>query len=237
MKYMGSKARLAKKLLEVMLPYRADRPWVEPFVGGGNMIENVTGRRLGADSDPNTIKALVAIRDNLALIPVDSPGFSEEDYKRLRQKSRQGTALSPVESFAGFAYSYGGKWLGGWRRDNTGDRDYIAEAWRNAAKQSPKLQGVELSVCSYDEMDIPPNSLIYCDPPYAGATQYKGDFDHENFFLWCARMHRQGHLVFVSEYQAPPEFKCVFESKICSSLEKNTGSKTGVERLFTLQDS
>ena len=34
MKYVGSKNRIAKDLLNIMLPYRGNRVWVEPFVGG-----------------------------------------------------------------------------------------------------------------------------------------------------------------------------------------------------------
>ena len=38
MKYMGSKNRIAKEILPIMLKERGQRTWVEPFVGGGNMI-------------------------------------------------------------------------------------------------------------------------------------------------------------------------------------------------------
>lgn len=39
MKYMGSKNRIAKEILPIMLEHRTeDMTWVEPMVGGGNMI-------------------------------------------------------------------------------------------------------------------------------------------------------------------------------------------------------
>ena len=42
MKYMGSKRRIAKYILPIMLEHRAPNQWwVEPFVGGGNMIDKV----------------------------------------------------------------------------------------------------------------------------------------------------------------------------------------------------
>lgn len=41
MKYMGSKNRLAKEIMPIMLKERGQRTWVEPFVGGGNMIDKV----------------------------------------------------------------------------------------------------------------------------------------------------------------------------------------------------
>lgn len=230
MKFMGSKRRIAPQLLKIMNPLRGNRPWVEPFVGGGNMIELVGGRRIGADIDPNVIKALMMVRDYPELLPKNNSEFTEADYQRLWEKE----GLTPAESFAGFAYSYSSKWRGGWRRDKVGERDYVAEAFRNAMEQSPKLQGVELSVCSYKELEIPPQSLIYCDPPYAATTKYRiKGFDHEEFFDWCRWKSKQGHFVFISEYKAPEDFHCLWEKQITSSLDRDTGSKKGVERLFT----
>lgn len=54
MKYMGSKNRIAKHILPVMLKEMEDKgydTWVEPFVGGGNMIDKVPNhyRRIGSD--------------------------------------------------------------------------------------------------------------------------------------------------------------------------------------------
>ena len=47
MKYMGSKARHAKEMLPIILKDRKEGQWyVEPFVGGCNMIDKVNGNRL-----------------------------------------------------------------------------------------------------------------------------------------------------------------------------------------------
>lgn len=229
MKYMGSKNRVAKHILPIMLEERKpDQWWVEPFVGGGNMIDKVGGKRLGADCNENTIDALITIRDSLQLIPKNNKVFTEEDYKRLREKDYG------FNSYAGYAFSYGGKWMGGWRRDRKGERDYVLEAYNNAVKQSPRLQDVIFVCCSYDELHIPSSSLIYCDPPYAGTTKYSNDFDHKLFWQWCRDKANEGHKVFVSEYNAPEDFTCIWKKEIVSSLTKNTGSKKGVEKLFTI---
>ena len=227
MKYLGSKNRIAKDLLNIMLPCRGNRVWVEPFVGGGNMIDKVVGNRLGADANADVIGALIFIRDRLDEIPKNNLEFTESMYKNLRNQEE-----CMLKSFAGFAYSFGAKWLGGWRRG--GNRDYVSEAYKNAVKQSPKLQGVDLVCRQYYDLDIPANSLIYCDPPYRNTTGYAvGGFDYDKFFDWCRSMKQKGHIVFVSEYQAPDDFKCVYEKKIVSSLDKNTGGKFGLEKLFT----
>lgn len=50
MKYMGSKNRIAKHILPIILQDRKDGQWyVEPFVGGANMIDKVEGNRIGND--------------------------------------------------------------------------------------------------------------------------------------------------------------------------------------------
>jgi Site-specific DNA methylase len=69
MTYMGSKNRIAKEILPIMLKERGQRTWVEPFVGGGNMIYKVQGKRIGADINHYLIDALIAIRDCVEDLP------------------------------------------------------------------------------------------------------------------------------------------------------------------------
>ena len=230
---MGSKNRIAKEILPIMLNEREERVWVEPFVGGGNMIDKVQGQRIGADINPYLIDALIAIRDSVDDLPKNNHDFTESDYKQLRKNDDY-----KYKGYAGFAFSYGGKWLGGWSRtDKTSikQRDYVAESYRNAVNQSPLLQGIELITKNYLDLEIPENSLIYCDPPYEGVTKYKDDFNHSEFWQWCRNMASKGHIVFVSEYKAPDDFECVWEKEIVSSLTQDTGSKKAVEKLFKIK--
>jgi DNA adenine methylase len=229
MKYMGSKNRIAKEILPIMLKERGQRTWVEPFVGGGNMIDKVQGKRIGADINHYVIDALTAIRDCVVDLPKNNKEFTEDDYKALRKSDDY-----KYKGYAGFAFSYGAKWLGGWSRDGKNKRDYVKGAYKNALNQSPLLQGVRLVTESYLNLQMPDNSLIYCDPPYEGTTKHKGvaDFDHKEFWEWCRDMASKGHIIFVSEYNAPNDFECVWQKEIVSSLAKDTGSKKAVEKLF-----
>lgn len=230
MKYMGSKARIAKYILPIMQQYRKpNQLWVAPFVGGGNMIDKVPGRRLGCDVDSNCISALIAIRDHIKELPKNNSEFTEDMYRALRHIDE---AQYKYKGYAGFAFSYGGKWMGGWRRDGIGRRDYVREAYNNAKKQSEKLQGVILTQSSYNCLELHEPSLIYCDPPYEHATKYMTKFDHSMFWAWCREKSMAGHTVFVSEYIAPPDFIPVWEKRITSSLTQNTGAKNAVEKLF-----
>jgi DNA adenine methylase len=224
---MGSKNRISKYILPTMLASRKpDQWWVEPFVGGGNMIDKVEGKRIGADADPYVIHALLAIRDHLDKLPKNNQEFTEDDYKKLRQDDSYS-----YKGYAGFTFSYCGKWMGGWSRD-CDKNDYVLRAYKNAVIQSPKLQGVILINTSYENLDLPKNSLIYCDPPYEDTTKYSKTFKYKNFWDWCRTKGNEGHTVFISEYKAPNDFECLWEKKVYNSLTKDSGSKTGIEKLF-----
>ena len=56
------------------------------------------------------------------------------------------------------------------------------------------------SVGDYREVEILPDSVIYCDPPYRATREYmhnKEAFDHQSFYDWC---EKQTALVLISEY-------------------------------------
>lgn len=229
MKYMGSKNRHAKELLPIILKDRKPGQWyVEPFVGGANMIDKVGGNRMGSDIHPHLIVLLDAVSNGW--IP---PSFVSEAQYKEAQANR---TLKPETGFIGFGASYSGKWFGGYARgnDNNGNpRNYADESARNIIKQGQKLKGCIFHCKPYYDVEPPQNSIIYCDPPYQGTTEYKtGAFDYERFWQWCRDKSKEGHQVFVSEYNAPEDFKCVWQKKVNNTLAKDTGSKQGIEKLF-----
>lgn len=232
MKYMGSKNRIAKHILPIMLAEAEKHnitTWVEPFVGGGNMIDKVpdTFRKIGTDLNPHTIAAMLAVRDFPNSLP---DTVTEEEYKSLK-----GTPPSPITSWIRFVCSVGGKFENGYARDKT-ERNYAQEGKRNALKQSSKIQTAEFLCCSYfDLTENITNSIIYCDPPYQGTTGYKtGHFNHEEFFNWCRLMKSKGNIVFVSEYNAPDDFEVVWQGEIKTNFSSTRKAAThnAVEKLF-----
>lgn len=241
MKFMGSKARIAKYIIPIMESYRKPgQAWVEPFVGGGNIIDKVSGKRYGCDADQKVINALIAIQTNPNLLPKDRFSFTEDDYNFFVPLATKNPINYFMICFAGFAYSYGGKWHGGWSRDKEGKRDYVAEAYRSAVKQSKGLQGVQfLPAIDYREVPkhVPKNSLYYCDPPYKGTTGYGNKFDSYAFWYWCLNLVDEGNTVFVSEYTVPDfvDVEVLWEKEICSSLTKDAGIKKGTEKLFMVK--
>jgi DNA adenine methylase len=234
MKYMGSKNRIAKHILPIMLAERKpNQVWVEPFVGGANMIDKVDGVRIGADKNEYLCALLDALSKGYKPTKV-----TKEEYRLV--KNSKGAYPMKFVGWCGIGCSYSGKWFGGFAgetKTKNGIRDYQQEAINNVLKQAENLKGVEFVCCGYDELEIPTMSLIYCDPPYAGTTKYKDEFDHDKFWQWCRDKANEGHTVFVSEYSAPSDFKCVWEKEFSSSLSANGkigGNKKSVEKLFTI---
>lgn len=228
--YLGSKRRIAKHIIPIMVEEANKRgitTWVEPFVGGANLIDKVPDNftRVGYDFFEHTIYALKDIRDNLESLP---KGVSEEYYKSLL-----GTPPSPITSWVRFVCSFGSKFEGGYARNSRGD-NYAKAGYNNAKKQHPLLQGIEFEYSDYKDLNIK-DSLIYCDPPYQKTTGYKtGDFNHEEFFEWCREQKDKGNIVFVSEYEAPEDFKVVWSGEVLTDVSNNSKDKgfKAVEKLF-----
>lgn len=232
MKYMGSKNRHAKELLEIILKGRKENQYyVEPFVGGFNIIDKVDGNRIANDSNYYLIELFKAIQENW----IPPTIITNDDYNYIRLHKDD---FSPrLVGFVGFGCSYSGKWFGGYARgkDNKGnERNYCRESRDNILEQRERIKGIKIFNVSYDELEIPPNSIIYCDPPYQDTTKYKDKFNHEQFWDWCRAKAKEGHTIFISEYNAPPDFKEVWSKKVNNTLTKNTGEKQGIEKLFTI---
>lgn len=232
MKYVGSKRRLAP----VFLPFfeklvSGKLHYVEPFCGGCNMLERITGiNRCASDNNPYLIALLKHIQSNFNkpsedYLPV---GITEKKYSHVKANKE---AYEPwYVGYVGFN-SYGGKFFGGYRRDRFGKRDYWLEHRRHLSRQAKLLVGVEFHCCDYRDLEFPyKDSLVYCDPPYRGVLGYGSSFDTDSFFNWCRFLKRKGATVLVSEYQAP--FSLLWEGCINNTLVSDTGAKQGTERLY-----
>jgi len=223
---MGSKNKIAKLILPQMLEKKGDSVWVEPFVGGANMIDKLDGIRIGNDSNKYLISLLKAIQNGWTP-PTE---ISKEYYYEI--KSNKEKYPNELIGFVGFLCSFGGKWFGGYAANTKGD-NYAERGSRCLVKQSKNLKDITFYNLDYRELILPNNSIIYCDPPYKCTTKYKDEFDHDIFWNWCRLKHDEGHTIFVSEYNAPDDFVCIKEVKIKTTLDKNSQYER-VEKLFTL---
>ena len=235
MKYMGSKNRFAKDLLPIILKDRKPNQWyVELMVGGANLIDKVDGNRLGSDFNEYLIEMWLALTSGWK----PKEHYTRDEYIDI--KNNKENYPKHLVGYVGINCSYSGKWFGGYAgitQTKGGLRDYQKEAFNNVTKQLKNLKDVVFKYGSYQNIVLPKESILYLDPPYEGTTKYKDDFNHSDFWNYCREMKKQGHKVFVSEYNAPEDFKCIWQKEAKSSLSANGkigGNKLSIERLFTL---
>ena len=230
---MGSKNRFAKELLPIILKDRTHKQWYyEPMIGGANMIDKVDGNRFGADINEYLVEMWLALTSGW--IPKEY--YTKKDYIDI--KNNKENHPKHLVGYVGINCSYSGKWFGGYAgttKTKGGVRDYQKEAFNNVTKQLKNLKGVIFKYSSYKDLTFTDNSIIYLDPPYEGTTKYKDSFNHYEFWEWCRTKSKQGHKVFISEYNAPEDFKCVWSKEMKSSLSANGktgGNKLSIEKLF-----
>lgn len=83
----------------------------------------------------------------------------------------------------------------------------------------------------YREVTIPPNAIVYADPPYRNTrcTGYKCSFDHRAFEQWLAGVP---FMVIVSGYEAPAGCKEIAHTNKQLQISTGNGYGCGVEKLF-----
>lgn len=230
MKYMGSKNKIAKEILSIVLEHKNKvNVYIEPFVGGANVIDKVDSsiRRIGYDLNPYLIALLKALQNDNWEYPKE---YDNEYYKYVRDNKDK---FDKAEiGFIGMN-SYAGKFFGGFRRDSLGKRNYYKEYCNNLDKQRNNLKDIEFICCNYKDIIFSNEPcIIYCDPPYNSTTKYVyNNIDYNEFWNWCRELSKK-HFIYISSFEAPDDFKCVWQKERNVSLTKDTGSKKNIERLF-----
>lgn len=239
MKYLGSKSRLAKDIIPIILKDQpTHRPYVEPFAGGMNTICEVpnTHLRIAADINPYLIAMWTAICDYNWVPP---EYVDRDEYARVKQNPENYPDY--YVGWVGFNCSYSGRFFQGFAGitdTKTGyQRNYQKEAQNAVQRQVKKLKGTQFICSDYLSLQLPEEPcIIYCDPPYLKTTGYRDGIDHEEFYAYVRNLSAQGHTVFFSEYQAPEDFTCVFEKQVKSTHAANATNSTvkvSTEKLFT----
>lgn len=232
---MGSKARICKDIAPIINKIIVDNgitTYIEPFVGGANMIQHIQcKRKFGYDNNEYLIAFWQRIQQGWN--PLNDIEMSKSFYQQV--KDHKETYEPEVVALAGFCATYNAKWFGGYAgtvKTKIGtERNYYDEAVRNVLKQKEFIMDVRF--CCTDYRRIKPDlcdALIYCDPPYQDTTGYKDDFDHEEYWEWVRKMS-ENNIVLCSEYSAPPDFECIWSKELTTTLDKNSRSKS-VEKLF-----
>jgi DNA adenine methylase len=165
--------------------------------------------------------------------------ISKELYSEARTEYNNRTNIKFDDfelGWIGFMGGFNGRFYGGGYSGTHGNRNYVAEQIRNTLKQKELIKDVDFYNCNYSELEIPNESIIYCDIPYQGTKEYdtKDKFNHTLFWDWCRKKSAEGHEVYVSEYNAPTDFECIWEKKVNVSIRPNKTLQQ-TEKLFVLK--
>lgn len=223
MRYQGGKTRAAKHIIAVMKELGVSGPYWEPFCGGlGISTALVRAFGPGLHSDVNA--ALITLYRAVRVGWVPPEEVSEAEYAAARHLSDS----NPLKAFCAVAGSFGGKWFGGYGRDNV---NLFAMGRRSLLRDVPMLDQV-LCMSFFDIEPCEGLGFIYCDPPYAGTRGYAGapPFDHAAFWHRAAAWS-DFCPVFVSEYAAPEGWTCVWERQQQTQIAR-VKRKLATERLF-----
>ena len=243
MKYVGSKNRLSKELAPIIQSYITDNTvaYIEPFVGGANMIDKIKHHnKIGSDIHKELIALHNYNKHNSHLFP---DTISEETYKHV--KNNRSEYEDWFVGLVGFGATFGAKYFRGYARafkaDKVTPRDMPNEAINNLKKQSPNIQDVNFKVASF--LDYKPSDykdcVFYLDPPYRDTLQYStGGFPYEEFDKWAIELAKN-NTVLISEYNMPENnFECIWSKdvKVGVSGQGDIKNRARVEKLFIVKN-
>lgn len=242
MKYMGSKRKIVDDILPIMLDNEHDT-FVDLFCGGCSVIEKVPSTYTRIANDKN--RYLVSMWKSLTEGKEFCKEIPRELYNDVRDcyNGKNDRYQDDMVGWVGFMASFNGRFFNGGysghhvvSKSHGDTRDYIGEAIRNILGQVGSLGGVDFHSCDYQSLPIPSNSIIYCGIPYKGTKQYSREcrnFHYERFYSWCKEMKGRGYKVYISEYDMPKEFTCIWSKQVTNSMNQ-TITKRPTEKLFTI---
>ena len=235
MKYVGSKNRIAKHIIPFIQKELIGKDlYIEPFVGGANMIDKVNfGKKIGSDINEYLIDLLKYVQCLDNELPKE---ITEDEYNRV--KNNKESYEKWYVALVGFCATFGAKWFGGYARgfkaDKVTPRNIPEESIKNLQNQRVNLKGIDFKHGSYEMYSDVKNALIYCDIPYKSTLSYKDKFEHDKFYDWCKKLVKNNNTILISEYNMPDEFECIFEFKTKVGIDKKSHSER-TEKLFILK--
>ncbi len=221
--YQGGKKRIAKRIHEVIITIEQDImnyknnkkiDYIEPFVGMASVLYQF------ALDDNRDIYASDIHADLIKMWKSLQKGWkppkkcSRKQYNILKR-----SPPSPTRAVIGFSACFNGNFFQGGFREQKKGVNVVKTASDNLLKMVPAIKNVIFSGPKSYDTYTPKGSLIYCDPPYKGnnLTSLFKEFNHTNFWN-IMRKWSKNNIVFISEWEAPKDFVCVWSNNsVCVS--------------------
>ena len=262
--YIGSKKKVAKKIVEIIKQnFGSNVPVYDVFGGGGAITAElllngfeVHYNDLDSDITDMFVRVISQDREWIKTLIVSRNEFL--DILSKSQKTVDDKLKLLINSFANNqkGYLYGKKQsdikydlaveiinkhdaFGGYKQ---------TETYQNAIKQPrqprqlrrlqqlERLEQLEITNRDYTAFSNVENAVLYLDPPYENTKKsYKFKFDHQPFYDWCVKMARK-NIVIVSSYDiSDPRFEVSFEFKNAHGTFSGGQNIKKCERLFMVK--
>jgi DNA adenine methylase len=155
--------------------------------------------------------------------------ISEEEYTTLKHNPDK----DPLRAaYAAFTYSYNGKFFGGYTSIVHG-RDYAQERkdYYDKLHDNEIFKQTTLQHTSYKKYIGVKGKLIYCDPPYENTAEYDSVFNSSTFWEDMRKLSKHNY-VFISEYNAPPDFLCITQQGKRQTVSGKGDTRKKQEKVF-----
>lgn len=232
MRYQGGKSRIAKPIasaIELRQQSRESNNTLVSLFCGSCSIESKLApnfdRVICNDKHKYLIEMFKALQNGYEL-----PEYiSEEQYKYIREHKDEDMALT---GFVGFGCSFGGRFFEGYAR-NKENTNYALQSKKSVLKDMQTLWNAEFTCLDYRDVIIPKDSVVYTDPPYNNTKPINREsFNTQEFWEYMRKISKD-NMVFISELNAPDDFKCIWERPFTRTLDRNKNNQFKVvEKLF-----
>lgn len=241
MVYMGSKSKYTSKIVPILqriIDTNGITTYVEPFVGGANVIDKIKCQnKFGFDKN----QTLIALLSYGQIAPQEIPSEGSREWwdeaKTIYRATKGDFSKedSPMPLWKIGAIQFLGSFSnGGFSRGyakNVPGRNFYNEAYRNFMKQTenPLYQDIHfISIEDYSKIPETNHDLIYCDPPYQGTKPYgytfEVGFDYKIYWDWV-RERSKNNFVVCSEQTFPDDFYIIWEQEVKRTCGKDNTFK------------
>lgn len=235
MVYRGSKNKIAKYLAPQIQSYiNEETIYIEPFVGGANMIDKIEAKeKIGYDIN----QYLIALLKRAQQQKIEYVPFTKEEYLSFRDNKHEWDKYPDWSvGYVGFVFSFFGMFF----RSYTDKTQEHQQRVNNINKQSESalFKDITFKSSNFKDITIDKNShyVIYLDPPYANDPEKynKMKFNHDELWVKCKewKATNPNITILLSERVAPDkDWECIWQMdyKYSCGLSK---PKQQIEKLF-----
>lgn len=233
MRYQGGKVRIADEVAATL-------------IGGGTTLVSLFCGACAVEAKAAPYFDKVICNDKqpylIAMLKAAQNGYefpdavTEKQYHYVKEHMDEDMALA---GFVGFGCSFGGKFFAGYAKDAKGD-NYALRGKAALEHDIKALCHAEFICADYRDVEIPPYSVVYCDPPYANTSGYDGikeKFGSVAFWEYMRKLAKDGHQVYISEEHAPDDFVCIGQKPLRRTLDVNKANNfMATEKLFVYKE-